>query len=120
MNPLFPSVLRTAVPLLAGWILTNTGALGIQPDSATVAGGVTVGVTLAYYVVFRLAELGAARIGWQPLRLAAGLLLGWARPPKYPSTATTTTLDVHLDAALSEEAVRDAVRRVRRDSDGTW
>ncbi|HEY9407939.1 MAG TPA: hypothetical protein VIP77_00030 [Jiangellaceae bacterium] len=113
MNALFPSVLRTAVPLLAGWILTGTGALGIEADSVAVAGGVTTAVTLAYYVLFRLTELGAARIGWEPLRLVAGLLLGWARPPKYPSTKATS-VDIQLDPVQAAEILR----AVRRGADG--
>ncbi|MBA4865901.1 hypothetical protein H1V43_32065 [Streptomyces sp. PSKA54] len=80
---LFPSVLRTVVPLLAGWVLTVTGALGIEADSTAVAGGTTVLVTGAYYVVFRLLEDLAGRLRWEPLRVASGLLLGWARPPQY-------------------------------------
>ncbi|WBB64083.1 hypothetical protein O7599_16875 [Streptomyces sp. WMMC500] len=27
------------------------------------------------------------RLQWEPLRLVAGALLGWARPPEYPSKA---------------------------------
>ncbi|MBD0707402.1 MULTISPECIES: hypothetical protein [unclassified Streptomyces] len=87
---LYPSVLRTAVPLLAGWILTVTGALGIETDSTAVTGGITAAITLAYYVLLRLAEHGAAHIGWEPGRLLAGLLLGWARPPQYPAPAAVT------------------------------
>lgn len=81
---LFASLLRTVVPLLAGWVLTVTGALGLDVDSATVAGGVTAAVTAVYYLLFRLVEEAAGRLGWQPVRLLAGVLLGWARPPQYP------------------------------------
>lgn len=80
---LFPSVMRTLVPLLAGWALTVTGALGVHADSVAVASGVTVLVTGVYYLVFRVLEQAAAHLSWEPLRVAAGLLLGWARPPKY-------------------------------------
>ena len=85
---LFPSVMRTVVPLLAGWVLTVTGALGVEADSVAVASGVTVLVTGVYYLVFRLVEQAAARMSWEPLRVAAGLLLGWARPPKYSGGAS--------------------------------
>lgn len=95
MNSLFPSVMRTAVPYLVGCVLTATGALGFELDSTAVASGVTSAVALAYYGVFRLAEAAAARIGWEPGRIAAGLLLGWARPPQYPSKAPALTLPPH-------------------------
>ena len=87
MNSLFPSVLRTAVPLLVGWIVTGTGALGVHVDSTTVAGGVTAAVALAYYLLFRILESAATHLSWEPLRVAAGLLLGWARPPHYDGGA---------------------------------
>ncbi|NML55655.1 hypothetical protein HHL19_36450 [Streptomyces sp. R302] len=77
------SILRTVVPVLAGWVLTVTGAVGVKVDSAALAGGITAAVTLVYYTVLRALEAGAERIGWEPLRLIAGLLLGWARPPAY-------------------------------------
>ncbi|MFD8233986.1 hypothetical protein ACFV20_19160 [Streptomyces sp. NPDC059696] len=83
MNSLFPSVMRTVVPLLVGWVLSVTGALGIEADSVAVASGVTVLVTGVYYLVFRALEQVAARLEWEPVRVAAGLLLGWARPPAY-------------------------------------
>lgn len=100
MNAL-ASLLRTVVPLLAGWILTVTGAVGVEVDSAAVAGGVTAALTVAYYVAFRVLELLAARIGWEPLRLVAGLLLGWARPPQYapPASARQVTVSLGGDPA---------------------
>ncbi|TFE42580.1 hypothetical protein E3E14_25330 [Streptomyces sp. ICN441] len=73
------------MPLLVGWVLTVTGALGIEADSVAIAGGVTAAVTAVYYLLLRLAEQAAARLQWEPLRVAAGLLLGWARPPEYGS-----------------------------------
>ena len=115
---LFASVLRTAVPLLAGWILTVTGALGIETDQAAIVGGVTAAVTLAYYVLLRLAELGAERIGWEPLRLVAGLLLGWARPPAYTPPRGTTAVRVHFDKAALRADVSEALRAAGRDVDG--
>ncbi|MFD4830111.1 hypothetical protein ACFWPV_09690 [Streptomyces uncialis] len=81
---LYPSVLRTAVPLLVGWVLTAAGFLGIHPDSTAVTAAATTAFTGAYYLVFRLLEQLAVRVEWEPLRLAAGLFLGWARPPQYP------------------------------------
>lgn len=80
---LFASVLRTVVPLLVGWVLTVTGALGIDADSTAVAGGVTAAVTAVYYLVFRLIEEAAGRVGNETVRKIAGVLLGYARPPEY-------------------------------------
>lgn len=84
---LFASLMRTGVPLLAGWILTAAGALGISADSQTVAGAVSLGLAAGYYALFRLLEDVAGRIGLEPLRLVAGALLGWARPPAYAKAA---------------------------------
>lgn len=84
---LLASILRTLVPLLVGWVLAVTGALGIEADSAAVAGGVTAVVTAAYYLLLRLAEEAAAKLQWEPLRLVAGVLLGWARPPQYSKSS---------------------------------
>ncbi|MFH9957302.1 hypothetical protein ACH4OX_24255 [Streptomyces roseolus] len=90
------SILRTVVPLLAGWILTVTGAVGVEVDSVALAGGITAAVTVAYYVILRALEAGAERIGWEPLRLVAGLLLGWARPPQYETPAPARQVTVSL------------------------
>ncbi|MFF2774868.1 hypothetical protein ACFVU3_08155 [Streptomyces sp. NPDC058052] len=89
------SILRTVVPLLAGWILTVTGAVGVEVDSAAVAGGVTAALTLAYYIVFRVLEVLAGHIGWEPLRLVAGLVLGWARPPAYEKPGKPLKMSVN-------------------------
>lgn len=86
---LFASVLRTVVPLFAGWLLTATGALGIDVTSEAMAGGVTVVVAAVYHALFRGLEDAAVRLRWEPLRLVAGALLGWARPPEYPAKADT-------------------------------
>jgi hypothetical protein len=81
---LLPSILRTVVPLLAGWAITVLSGLGLTADSAAIAGGVTAAVTAAYYLTFRLVERAVEKLdgpGW--VRVAAGLLLGYARPPQY-------------------------------------
>lgn len=84
---LLPSILRTVVPLLAGWAITVLSGLGLEADSATVAGGVTVAIAAAYYLVFRVVERLAERLrGPAWLRTTSGLLLGYARPPRYEST----------------------------------
>ncbi|MFE7947423.1 hypothetical protein [Streptomyces sp. NPDC057426] len=114
---LLASLLRTVVPLLAGWFLTVTGALGIDVDSTAVAGGITVAVTAAYYALLRLAEEAAARIGWEPLRLVAGLLLGWARPPEYQAPRTVP-VRLRLDKDAMHTDFVEALRRAGRDVEG--
>lgn len=84
MPGLFISLMRTAVPLVAGWLLTLALQAGFTIDSATVTSAVTVALVLAYYGVFRLLELLGKRLRGTFLQTAAGLLLGWARPPAYP------------------------------------
>lgn len=115
---LLASLLRTFVPLLAGWVLTVSGVLGIEVDSVAVAGGITAAVTLAYYALLRLAEEGAARIGWEPLRLVAGLLLGWARPPEYQAPTGTVPVRIHLDKEALHMDFVEVLRRAGRDVEG--
>ncbi|MET9099932.1 hypothetical protein [Streptomyces antibioticus] len=84
MPGLFISFMRTAVPLVAGWLLTLAVQTGVTIDSTTVTGAVTVALVLAYYGVFRLLEVLGTRLRGTALQTVAGLLLGWARPPQYP------------------------------------
>jgi hypothetical protein len=83
---LFPSIMRTVVPLIAGWLLTLAVNAGVTIDSGTVTGAVTVGLVLAYYLAFRLLEVLGTKLRGTALQKFAGFLLGWARPPAYPST----------------------------------
>lgn len=84
MTGLFVSTMRTAVPLVAGWLLTLAMRAGVEINSATVTGLVTVALALAYYIVFRLLEVLGERSKGTALQNIAGVLLGWARPPSYP------------------------------------
>lgn len=84
MTGLFISTMRTAVPLVAGYLLTLLARAGLDIDSATVTGAVTVALALVYYLVFRLLELAGQRADGTALQNIAGALLGWARPPAYP------------------------------------
>jgi hypothetical protein len=102
MSTLFVSTMRTAVPLIAGWLLTLAVNAGIAIDSDKVATAVTVVLALAYYLVFRLLEVLGTRLRGTALQSVAGLLLGWARPPSYPKvevlrpvtyTGTASSLD---------------------------
>ncbi|MBK3572575.1 hypothetical protein JHN63_01800 [Streptomyces sp. MBT65] len=81
---LFPSVMRTLVPLIAGWLLTFAVRAGVTIDSEKVTSTVTVIAVLAYYLVFRLLEYIGTRLRGTALQTVAGFLLGWARPPAYP------------------------------------
>ncbi|CAL9431220.1 hypothetical protein SUDANB21_02055 [Streptomyces sp. enrichment culture] len=84
---LLPSVLRTLVPLVAGWIIVAVTGLGFSIDSDVVQTAVALGVAGAYYVVFRIVERVAERVAWPAwVQGAAGALLGWAKPPRYEST----------------------------------
>ncbi|MFI1467656.1 hypothetical protein [Streptomyces wuyuanensis] len=84
MSGLFVSVMRTGVPLVAGWLLTLAVSAGVEINSATVTGLVTAALALAYYLVFRLLEVLGERAPGTFLQNLAGLFLGWARPPAYP------------------------------------
>ncbi|MEV6791232.1 hypothetical protein AB0M87_04345 [Streptomyces sp. NPDC051320] len=87
MKNLFTSFMRTGVPIAAGLVLTMAAKAGFGIDSSMVTMLVTSGLTAGYYAVFRLAEHGAGRIGWPWMRKAAGVLLGWAKPPEYPAAS---------------------------------
>ncbi|MDI9885303.1 hypothetical protein QMZ92_13095 [Streptomyces sp. HNM0645] len=108
---LLASILRTLVPLVVGWVVTITGAIGIEVDSTAVAGGVTAAVTAVYYLLLRLAEQAAERLQWEPLRLVAGVLLGWARPPQYKQPSPAGTVQVHLDAEAFGQDLHEIIRR---------
>ncbi|MFF8485145.1 hypothetical protein [Streptomyces antibioticus] len=84
MPGLFISFMRTAVPLVAGWLLTLAVQAGVTIDSATVTGAVNVALVLVYYGVFRLLEVLGTRLRGTAVQTVAGFLLGWARPPQYP------------------------------------
>ncbi|MER7967664.1 hypothetical protein ABTX35_01375 [Streptomyces sp. NPDC096080] len=85
MSALFISTMRTAVPLVAGWLLSLAVQAGVGIDSTTVTGAVTVVLAIAYYLLFRVLELAGTRLRGTALQNLAGVLLGWARPPRYPS-----------------------------------
>ncbi|MFG2458169.1 hypothetical protein ACGFWE_14010 [Streptomyces sp. NPDC048523] len=93
MPALFVSFMRTAVPFVVGWLLTLAVRAGIEIDSATVTGAVTVGLGVAYYFVFRLLEWLGERLPGTALQTVAGVLLGWARPPSYPKWQALEPVD---------------------------
>ncbi|MCM3264759.1 hypothetical protein M3765_12105 [Streptomyces thermoviolaceus] len=84
---MLPSLLRTIVPLVAGWLIVTLSHLGVRLDSDSAQAAVTLAVSAGYYVLFRLVERTVQHFGgpaW--LQSAAGALLGWARPPHYQRT----------------------------------
>ncbi|MER7477468.1 hypothetical protein ABTX60_07395 [Streptomyces sp. NPDC126510] len=84
---LLPSLLRTVVPLVAGWIIVALTGLGFSLDSDTAQSAVALAVAGAYYLVFRLVERAAEKAAWPAwVKGAAGVLLGYARPPRYKPT----------------------------------
>ncbi|MFF4911322.1 hypothetical protein ACFY2T_41390 [Streptomyces sp. NPDC001260] len=90
---LLPSILRSVVLLVAGWIVVALTHLGFTLDSNTAQAAVTLAVAGAYYLVFRLVERVVEKIGgpaW--LKGAAGALLGYAQPPRYKRTDEVTEL----------------------------
>ncbi|WP_018386575.1 hypothetical protein [Wenjunlia vitaminophila] len=87
---LFASFMRTVVPIVVGLLLGLAARAGFDLDGETATAAVTAALTAAYYAVFRLLEEAAGRIGWDWLRKLAGVLLGWARPPRYPRAAGAT------------------------------
>ncbi|MFE6282422.1 hypothetical protein [Streptomyces sp. NPDC057877] len=105
---LFTSYMRTLTPYGVALLLTATGWLGIPVDSTAAAGAVSLGLGAAYYAAFRGLEHLAERMAWRPLQLAAGLLLGWARPPEYGQPA---------DGRLGPEDLAALQRRVYGDQD---
>lgn len=74
---LYASLLRTGIPALVGWLFALSTRYGLELDSTALTGVLTPVCIFVYYAVFRLAEKYLSpRFGW---------LLGFARPPEYPS-----------------------------------
>ncbi|MFH9215487.1 hypothetical protein [Streptomyces globisporus] len=88
---LFISFMRTAVPLVAGWLLTLAAGAGLDLDSTATTSAVMFVLAVAYYLVFRTLELIGQRANGTALQNIAGVLLGWARPPTYPK------IEPHVD-----------------------
>ena len=69
------SLVRTVAPIIAGWLIAQAVRLGVHLDGTILVSLLTSAFAVAYYVVFRWAELHlSGRFGW---------LLGWAAPPEY-------------------------------------
>jgi len=87
---LFPSLMRTIVPLVAGWLITLLATVGVDFSSESVISVVTVVITAAYYTLFRLLERAAPTGG--VAEKIFGALLGYARPPEYPKPTEPLTV----------------------------
>ncbi|TQE35483.1 hypothetical protein [Streptomyces ipomoeae] len=117
MSNLFVSFMRTVVPIVAGAVLSAATRIGWDLDDAGVTAYVTAGLTAAYYAAFRLLEELAERMAWEPLRLLAGVLLGWARPPQYVAPVTAP-VRMKLDKAAMREDIDSFVRYLGTALDG--
>lgn len=111
MQNLFVSFMRTLVPLVAGVVLGWAARLGLDLDDGQVTTYVTAALTAGYYGVFRLLEETAERMAWEPLRLVAGVLLGWARPPQYVKPLHAP-LRLQLDKVVMRQDISDFVRQL--------
>lgn len=113
----FVSYMRTLVPYGVALVLTATGWLGIPVDSEAAAGAVSLGLGAAYYGAFRGLEALAERMTWRPLQLAAGVMLGWARPPAY-ERPLTVPLRLRLDQAAMRQDADEFMRYLGAKLDG--
>lgn len=114
---LFVSYMRTLVPYGVALVLAGTGWLGIPVDSEAAAAAVTVGLGAVYYAAFRGLEELAERMAWRPLQVAAGFLLGWARPPAYEKPLTVP-LRLRVDKVAMRRDADEFVRYLGAKLDG--
>lgn len=117
MKNLFTSYMRTLVPYGVALVLAGTGWLGIPVDSEAAAAAVTVALGAVYYAAFRGLEELAERMAWRPLQLAAGMLLGWARPPAYEKPVTVP-VRLQLDKPAMQADMDEFVRTLGSKLDG--
>jgi hypothetical protein len=109
---LFTSLMRTLVPVVAGLVLGLAARVGLDLDDGMVTTYVTAALTAGYYTLWRALEELAGRLGWEPLRTLAGLLLGWAKPPQYEQPATVPVrVKLDFDADEFVATVRRFVER---------
>lgn len=77
------SLIRTWMAVLGGWIVPTAtrfvAAWGVQLDATTAVTALTAAAIGAWYTLLRLVERRWPRAGW---------LLGLAKQPGYPATAT--------------------------------
>jgi hypothetical protein len=114
---LYVWAMRTLVPYGVGLALTAGGWLGIPIDSQAAAGAVSIGLAAAYCTLLRALEELGGRMGWRPLELVAGIMLGWARPPVYEKPAVMP-VRLKLDRQAMGEDI-DAFVRMMGDKLGS-
>jgi hypothetical protein len=76
MNDFVVSLVRTAVPMLVGWLVVQALKVGIELNPGDVEGAVYPAVMGAYYAAARALEKK-----WPAL----GYLLGIPKEPNYPT-----------------------------------
>ncbi|MEU2180123.1 hypothetical protein [Streptomyces thermolilacinus] len=113
---LLASVLRTVVPVLVGLVVAATDVLGLVADHGQITAVIAAVVTAVYYLLLRLAEQLADRIGWEPGRVIAGVLLGWARPPEYQAPRGTAPVRLRLDTDALRADVTEALRQAGQEA----
>lgn len=95
---LLPSITRTAVPVIVGWLVSLPlvvrleDLFGVAEDdrSAWLARGLTAAITVAYYAAARFVEQRYPKLG--------GVLvgLGVAKAPVYPPAKTESHIEGHI------------------------
>lgn len=88
MSPVYVSVIRTVVPIIAGAVISAAAFINLELSGELTAVFVTSVVSAVYYTVFRFLEDRAQRIGVPWLKDLAGKLLGMARPPEVEKKET--------------------------------
>ncbi|WP_202917878.1 hypothetical protein [Streptomyces taklimakanensis] len=119
MQNLYVSFMRTVVPLVAGVLLGWAARVGLDLDADAAAGYVEAGATAVYYAVFRAVEAWAGRMEWEPLRTVAGVLLGWARPPRYEAgREDVVSIRLRLDADHLTQQLQTATALTEQATSG--
>lgn len=77
LKDLWTSIVRTVVPFVVGYVIVAAAKLGIELDSATASGAITVLLGGIYYTVARIVEERWPTWGW---------LLGSPTKPVYSTT----------------------------------
>lgn len=90
---LFPSIMRTVVPLVVGWVITALTSLGVDFGSEKTTAAVMAVIAGAYYTLFRVLERVAPTGG--AAEKFFGFLLGFIRPPVYPPSDSPATRRVN-------------------------
>lgn len=107
------SVIRTLTPIVAGVVLGAAARLGLDLDEGVVADHVEVIIAAAYFALFRAVEAWAGRMSWGRLESLAGVLLGWARPPRYgPDAEDVVVIRLKLDSEYLADQLKAATVQV--------